>query len=312
MKAGTRISFSTSPGSPSRTFGTFAGENGDDTIVAVDGTHGVNPLVSVNSNRVAEVKEGESFSQHTQRVNDEARAAAKAEALKRQQAAAAKAKKTDSGAVAAVVALALLLFGAFQAKAASGILTPDPAVNVFTTWTTNQQVTPSYAVVSARSGNGGTPVVTFINAGSDLTSAKVTAYKVTSKIVVTGAGSSTRLDVISTNTGVNWQSGTIIIQHKVDDSYEKRTLTSNTGSTNIVVTVAPMGTMVAGDTIYFAVAGPVIFWGASTNSLSSVGGIINGQQNLPLLIEITGTSNLGMNSVAGFYAPPVTIPRPGL
>lgn len=197
-----------------------------------------------------------------------------------------------------------------QAAVVSGIQTPDPAINVFTAFTTNQNVTPSYAIVTARSGNNGTPVVTYLNVGSDLASSVITTYKVKSRIVVLGANSSgTRIDVVQTNTGVNWQSGTIIIRHNVDDSYEKRTLTSNTGSTNIVTTVAPLGTMTAGDDIYFATTSATIFWGATTNSLTSAGGLISGQQGLPLLIEVNGTSNLGMNAVGGFFAPPVSIPK---
>lgn len=200
--------------------------------------------------------------------------------------------------LAAAVAVAVFSLSALAVP-------PDPLTG-FSATTTNGATTLSYAVVSANSANGGAPAITYLNAGSDLASAKLQFYKVTSLIQATGAGSTTRLDVNGTNTGVNWQSGQVIIRHMADDSYEKRILAANTGSTNIIVTVAPMGTMAAGDIIYYAVTagGGTINWGALTNGVGPGNYIYVGQPQKPLLLEINATTAGAINVGSGVYLPP--------
>jgi hypothetical protein len=213
------------------------------------------------------------------------------------------------------VSLMLLALGTLECQATS-IASPNTAINVFAVTTTNQQVNPSYAIVGARSGNQGAPVVTGINAGSDLASSVITTYKVTAVATCTFTNSTTTLFVNNTNGFATMSSSVIVIQHFTDDSYEKRILQTSgqSASTNLSVTVAPMGTVVPGDKIYYCITtgAPRIFWGASTNTLSNLGGITVGQPGLPLLMEISITSNGGINTVSGFYAPPVIVPRPGL
>lgn len=196
-----------------------------------------------------------------------------------------------------ILAAVMVAFGSLAASP------PDPQPG-FAAGTTNGATTFSYAIVSANSVNGGAPRVEFINAGSDLATASLQFYKVTAQAQATGAGSSTRLDVTGTNQGVNWQAGTCIIRHMSDDTYEKRTLAANTGSTNIVVSVAPLGTMVAGDIIYYAVTNGVIKWGASTNSIGPGGAIYVGQSGKPLLVDIPATTAGAVNVVGGTYLPP--------
>lgn len=191
---------------------------------------------------------------------------------------------------------------AFSAAAAL-----DQPTGGFSAGTTNGATTLSYAVVSARSVNGGTPAVQYINAQSDLAASTVRFGKVIAEATAT-TNSTTRIDVLSTNTGVNWQSGTIIVRHMVDDSYEKLTLTSNTGSTNVVTTVAPRGAVYSGDKLYYVTTNAAtILWGATSNSVSAAGApLFVGQQGKPLLVEVNGTSLATLNVASGIYLPKQT------
>lgn len=196
--------------------------------------------------------------------------------------------------IGGLVILAMLALGMATAVAAP----PDP-INYFSVASTNNGVGTSWAIVSARSASGGAPRVTYLTAGSDTNSAGfgvLLFYKVLSQAVVNYTNSTTTLNVVSTNTGggPTWQSGSCVIRHVLNDTYEKRTLTSNTDSTNIVVTVAPGETTVPGDIVYFvsSTGGGQIQWGAVTNSVNAPAGIYIGQKDKPLLVEIN--SNQGM------------------
>jgi len=205
--------------------------------------------------------------------------------------------------IKSILTVALLACAVSAFGAATPFALPQ-AVNVFSATTTNVGVNPSYAVISSRSANGGAPVVTFINAGSDAATGKITTYRVTAALNVLYTNSTTTLFVENTNnSAANWQVGSIVIRHKADDSYEKRTLAANTGATNLVVSVAPMGTTVPGDMVYCVTAGPTIFIGAITNNIGNGSGpIVVGQKGLPLLIEASGTSGATVNCAGGYYA----------
>jgi hypothetical protein len=173
----------------------------------------------------------------------------------------------------------------------------------FTTGTTNADTALSYAIVSANSANGLAPVVEYVNAGSDLVTSKLTFYRVDYITSANYSNSTVTIPVSSTN-GVGDNAGVIVIRHVTDDSYEKRILTTSTGSTNLVVTVAPIGTVVPGDLIYHCVttAAGSVRWGASTNSVGpSSGSIYSGQAGLPLLIEINATTAGNVGIVSGRY-----------
>lgn len=193
-------------------------------------------------------------------------------------------------------------------------LVQKPPQNVFEVGSSNLVSAGSWGIISARSGNAGTPVVTFVAYGGDSATAKLFIFKINAVAVTTFTNSTTTLFVNNTN-GFD-QSSVLIIRHKLTDNYEKRVQTSNTGVTNLVTTVAPMEAVVPGDLIYQAtssgLAQQLITVGAATNYIAAPGGIFVGQQGLPLLIEVDGSSAASMFSASGFYAPPVTVPRPGL
>lgn len=212
-------------------------------------------------------------------------------------------KKTNflSGLIAIVALIALAMLFAVPAKAQ--LSAPQTAFSVSTT---NPATTLSYLVVSERSANGGTPAVTYLTAGSDLASSQVTTYKVTHVVGAQYAtNATTTLSVNNTN---GFSSGdVIIIRHYLNDTYEKRILTTMTGSTNLVLTAAPVAAVIPGDTIYRVVTSGAqnIPWGATTNSVGGGAGgpIIVGQRGLPLLMEINATSTAGRLSCAGVYLP---------
>lgn len=198
------------------------------------------------------------------------------------------------------VLLALALAVALPCVAQQSI--PTVSQLGFSACTTNGQGTASYAVISANSANGGAPVVTYINAASDKANSRFQFYRVDAITSATYTNSTTRLDVVQTN-GIA-DGGTIVIRHVADDTYEKRTLTTSTGSTNLVVTVAPLGTVVPGDLIYHVTStrAACIRWGASTNSVGPGSGpIYIGQAGYPLLVDIDATTLGEVNAISGYY-----------
>jgi len=178
------------------------------------------------------------------------------------------------------------------------------------TSTTNAATVLSYAILTAKSVNGGVPVVTHAEATSDLISAKLQFYRVTGITRVGYTNSTVTIPVDQTN-GIAEGSAVVIIRHFADDSYEKRILTTSTGATNIVTTVAPLGTCVPGDLVYRAVtagAGFLPFTGTNTGIASSLswrydnaGGIFTGQAEVPLLVEIDGTSAATLQLLTAEY-----------
>ena len=173
----------------------------------------------------------------------------------------------------------------------------------FSACTTNGATTLSYAIVSANSASGGAPIVTYVNAASDKANSRLQFYRVDAATSANFSNSTVTLPVNSTN-GIGDGSGVIIIRHVASDTYEKRTLTTSTGSTNLVVTVAPLGTVAPGDLIYHATqtGAGCIRWGASTNSVGpSNGPLYSGQAGLPLLVEIDATTVGEVNVVSGNY-----------
>jgi len=194
------------------------------------------------------------------------------------------------------------IIGLVTVLAMTVMAAPPTPVNWFSVTSTNKDTTLSYAVVSPRGTTTGlAPKVSFINAGSDLATAKISTYKVLAQATVTYTNSTTTLFVNSTNTGNNWQSGTILIRHLTDDGYDKRSLTSNSGSTNIIVTSAP-STSIPGDIVYYVTTtgAASLYWGVGTNSLSGNGSpLLVGEVDKPLLLEINATTAGQINVVSG-------------
>lgn len=157
----------------------------------------------------------------------------------------------------------------------------------------------SYAVVSANGAAGTTPVLTYLNATSEKATSKVQFYQITNApLAVTVTNSTVNLYVARTNGYVSGD--IIIIQHKANDNYERRVLTTSLASTNLVVTVAPTQVTVPGDIIYRAATAGSIPVGATTKELSGPG-LYSGQAGKPLLFEVDGTNAPSINAAAARF-----------
>jgi hypothetical protein len=198
--------------------------------------------------------------------------------------------------VAALIGIALAMLVP-TAKAAL----PDPSSG-FGVGTTNAGTTLSWAIVGARSANNGMPSINLLSATSDLSSSVISFWQCDAITEANLTNSTTTLYVPQTN-GVA-DNGTIIIRHITDDSYEKRTLTTSTGATNLLVTVAPLTTVVPGDIIYHMIktGKGTIPVGATTLTLNG-GSLYTGPRGRPLMVDINGTSSATLNAVGGVYLP---------
>lgn len=192
----------------------------------------------------------------------------------------------------------------FLTLLACSVMALDTPSTGFGVGTTNGAGTLSTVIVSARSANGGAPAVSFVSATSDLAGSKVQFYRVVGQTTAKYAtNSTTTLSVSDTN---GFSSGdVIIIQHVAYDTYEKRTLTTMSGATNLVVTAAPLTAVWPGDVIYevsTAGAGSIAVGNATIN-LGGSGPIYVGQRGKPLLAEVNATSSGTLHVLGGTYLP---------
>lgn len=192
---------------------------------------------------------------------------------------------------------------------------PDP-INVFGVSTTNGGTTLSWAIVSPRSANNGTPVVTSVDAVTDAPNTAVlqTYMAIETAVTCTFTNSTVSIPITSTNTGTKWDTGTIVIWHKLYDTCEKRTLTTSGGATNLQVTAAPWTAVTPGDLIYKVTSTGAPALTLTTNTIAAnrmaiqranTSGLLVGQKGKPLLIEISGTASTAASvyNASGYYAP---------
>lgn len=201
----------------------------------------------------------------------------------------------------------ILTVAAMLAVLATMALAQPATYSSFSAGTTNGATALSWAVIGANSVNSGTPVVTMIDAVSDLSTAKVQAYRVTGEVAATHTNSTVTLPVVVGDV----DSGTILIRHLLSDTYEKRTLTTATGATNLVVTAAPLANVVPGDVIYYVSTtfAPSITLKTNSFALADSGNsllvegprIIAGQKGKPLLLEVNGTASATLQGATATY-----------
>lgn len=194
---------------------------------------------------------------------------------------------------------AILMVCLCETHALAQITTPPQPYPAYSTVSTNAG-TLSYVVIGCNNtlGSKGTPVVTFISATSDKAASAITGYRVDAVAACNDTNTTVTIPINTTN-GIG-TSGTIVIRHLVNDWYEKRTLTTATGSTNCVVTAAPLQTCAIGDIVYHVVAGPSIQWNATTNTLSG-SALMSGQPGCPLLMDLDGTTTAKLNGVTAVF-----------
>ncbi len=204
-----------------------------------------------------------------------------------------------------------LIFGAVLAIALCS-LTPahaaPPTYKTYSAGSTNAG-TLAYAVIGANSDNAGAPVVTAIDATSDKAGSLVQFYKVLAEEIASFTNSTVTLPVVNTNAFAN--SGTVLIRHLYTDTYEKRALTTSTGSTNLVLTVAPLEAVAPGDIIYKVVSAGSGALSLKTNSFTVANSgmscqmtgsaIYSGQKGKPLLLEVDATTTGTINGVTARF-----------
>ncbi len=178
--------------------------------------------------------------------------------------------------------------------------------NVFCVSSTNQAGATNFVVVPNNSANGGAPVVTYVSYGADVAGSRVQAYRATA--MTQAAYSTNQSTTISVITNLGFATGDIVvIKHVRSGSvyYEKQKLGTITSGTNLVTVIAPFQVVFPGDIIwrYTSSGAGSIPVGVATNSVSNAAGVLMGQRNTPLLIEIGGTSFSGLPAVSGFFAP---------
>lgn len=212
-----------------------------------------------------------------------------------------------------LLAIALVAFTLTGLDASAQLYPPTP-YHFYSTGTTNAG-TLSWAIIGALSDNGGTPVVTYLDARSDKTSLpKVQFYKVTASTSCNFTNSTVTIPVTQTNGFAGASSDVVIIRHVLTDTYEKRILTTSTGSTNLVTTVAP-STTVPGDIIYDCTTTAAGSIALSTNNVAGIPAaqamtltqsgnrVYAGQKGLPLLMEVDGTTTASLNAVTAVIEP---------
>lgn len=188
------------------------------------------------------------------------------------------------------------------------VITPAFAVDELAVWAgggTDVSTNLCYSVVSANSKNQGSPVLTYLNATSDKAGSVVQFYTAGQPVVANDTNTTVTIPVNVSNSSnyFNANGGIIVIQHKATDTYERRVLTTFTGTTNIVVTVAPTTTVAIGDIIWPMTAAGSIPVGNATLTLGPGDGIYCGQKMKPLLMEIDGTSACQINAAAAKFVP---------
>lgn len=195
----------------------------------------------------------------------------------------------------------------------------------------NNTSSTNYAVITTESKTGGEPIVTYLNATSDLSSSVVQFYISTNKCTSVFAPGFTNTTTIyyvnSTNLFV--PGDLVVIEHmnatntyNIPSSYEMGFLSTfgaavatnvvnsggATGSyTNYVYTmtnaVAAVSPIQIGDNIYQMTKGGNIPVGATTITPSSAGGLYSGRRGSPLLMVLTGTSACTINAASAQFAP---------
>lgn len=165
-------------------------------------------------------------------------------------------------------------------------------------------------IVSANSSIRGPAVITYVNVTSDKAGSTLKFYATSPQVLVTATNSTVTLTVANTN-GFTGASAVFIIRHVLTDVYERRIVSSYTGSNTVTATVAPTFEVDPGDLIYPVATSPAtIPVGAATLSLGvasgGAGGLFAGKVDangnpLPLLIDLDGTSAVSVNTVSGFY-----------
>jgi hypothetical protein len=169
---------------------------------------------------------------------------------------------------------------------------------------TNGGTTLSWAITTANSIAGGTPVVTFLSATGDTNTSVVQFYRISRVLPVKAVASGTNVSVANTNgfTGTNgWASNdVVVVNHRTGDTYEKLTIYSASNTNDVlhspnadylIFSTVPQGTRATGDLIYQLTTTGAPSLPVGSNSVSYSGSIYAGQRGYPIYAEVNGDAS---------------------
>jgi hypothetical protein len=176
----------------------------------------------------------------------------------------------------------------------------DVGFSVFSASGTAINAGTNYAVIPAKSKNGGEAAVTYLNVnGLSANAITLTSYASTNQTVAVSASSSTTNVVNSTNGFVvgNW----VVIQHTALPARfqcEAAIISSMDLTNHIVLVTTPVNAVAAGDIINAEVPWQTIpiASSATAREISNANGIISGQRTEPLLLTII-SAGAGTNTI---------------
>jgi hypothetical protein len=184
------------------------------------------------------------------------------------------------------------------APSAQAAVSAPNAVTSFSQTSTDIGVTNSWAIISA---NGvGTPRVEYVSVTSDKAGSQLLFYTPSAGVQLTLATNASQAVVWAVGTSFT-ANDKVVLRHVTTDTYERLVVSSST-STNVTFT-GNLGTaVVAGDLIYKMTTGAAIPVGNATVSIVSTGGAFyNGNEGLPIYVEIDGTAASQINLISGSY-----------
>jgi hypothetical protein len=199
------------------------------------------------------------------------------------------------------------LLAMFAALLAWPTLAVEPRYGHSPTSTNYYGVTLNYAIISAYSWNGGSPVITALNATSDKTTAKVQLYSCTPAAICT-ASNTANTNLIVLSASLLSSNDICVLQHVADDTYERIKIWGTSATTNLITTNAVWGGTVAGDIIWKATLGPTFpiasgFPGSAViqTNMSLAGTLYVGPPKAPVLLDLDTTATGQINAVTAVY-----------
>lgn len=193
-------------------------------------------------------------------------------------------------------ALFLLRPFSIETPAAQLVINGQTALNTFS-GTGTGSTTLSYFIAS---GQYGQARLQYINATSDLSSSVIKFYTLSSPEVINIATNATQVTIYCANPGIT-NNNVCVLRNVAMDTYQRLVVSSAT-ATSITFTANITYASSVGDVVYLATANGTIPVGAATKELNAASGAIyNGQNYLPLLFEVNGTSACSINCCSGYF-----------
>lgn len=147
----------------------------------------------------------------------------------------------------------------------------------------------------------GVPRINYLNATSDKAASVVTFWTPGAPVKITATGASGQAVVTAVGTGNFAANDRVVVRHLTADTYQMMTVSSVT-STNVTMVQNLDAAVASGDLIYKMTANGTIAVGNATKEINAAGGgIYNGREGRPLLLDLDGTAACQINVASGVY-----------